>query len=282
MDPEPIPTPPQPKKPIVLIIFAILLFLSTIFLAYQNLQLKKQILILQTTPTPPTSLTTPTPDPTENWKTHRSEKYYLQFKYPNDIPVEIIQTDSANSIQFIFAKSAPNSFTIKASTKYPPNQSRYLIDTEPSETKEIFGEKWNVYLLSADEGLQLEKNNVLYSVIYPNSREKLVYQILSTFKFLEQQGAEVGRMNAAVIAYLTAKGHDPSTITITGNEILGNDPNKFIVSWNRGGPAGNILIVGKVNGQWIVPDDATRCEWIKNSTVDENTKAFLGGPSCGY
>lgn len=121
---------------------------------------------------------------TANWKTYTNDSYKITFQYPPNLEMEINQVYSRNYIEFIFDKNSPNPFTIKASTKYPANQTKYLIDTGPYGSRNIGDNVWDMYSLSLDEGLQLEKNNVLYSVIYPPSRETTVNQILSTFQFL--------------------------------------------------------------------------------------------------
>ncbi len=59
-------------------ILIILLLGSSVFLFYQNSQLKKQVAALST-PSPTASATS---DPTANWKTYKNDKYGFEFKYP--------------------------------------------------------------------------------------------------------------------------------------------------------------------------------------------------------
>lgn len=183
MDPQPVTPIEQqgPRFPLLPTFLVLLLSISTGFLGYQNWQQRKELASLRTLPTPIS--TTP---PTTNWKTYTNVSYKITFEYPSNIEIEINQVDSRNYIEFIFDKNSPNPFTIKASIKYPANQTKYLIDTGPYGSRKIADNVWDTYSLSLDEGLQLEKNNVLYSVIYPPSRETIVNQILSTFQFLEQ------------------------------------------------------------------------------------------------
>lgn len=103
-----------------------------------------------------------------------------------DFNIEIHQVDTSNYVQVIFDKSLSSSFTVKASTKYPPNQPRYLLDTESVGTKNINGKLWSLFELPGGSlGMQLEENLTLYSIIYPVSEKAIVDQILSTFKFTE-------------------------------------------------------------------------------------------------
>jgi hypothetical protein len=133
----------------------------------------------QVSPTP-----TATADPTANWKTYINDKYKFSFKYPSTLLMEINEVDTSNYVQLIFNKSLEDSFTVKASIKYPANQSKHLLDTQPIGTKVFDSNVWSVFELTNNSGLQLEKNEVLYSIIYPDSTKTLVDQILSTFKFL--------------------------------------------------------------------------------------------------
>lgn len=186
---------PKPNNFLVILLSVLLLFSVSIagFFAYQTQKLVKELTVLRTQPilvatTEPTAGSVATDssevDPTADWKMYQSTDLGFTFKYPNNLTLETNQVDSSNYTQLIFNKNVSDSFTIKASTKYPVNQPKYLLDTESTGNKSINGETWSTYVLSVDSGLQLEKNNVLYSVIYPNSKLALIDQILSTFKFV--------------------------------------------------------------------------------------------------
>lgn len=98
MDQQPIPTLiPAPAKPNFLVPILILLtFLSasaSIFLYYQNQQLKQELTQLKnlpanqitSLPTPPRPIPLSSPnvvDPTANWKTYTSEASGISFRYP--------------------------------------------------------------------------------------------------------------------------------------------------------------------------------------------------------
>ncbi len=83
-----IPTQPAPKQsfilPVFLSILTFVLLLSTIYLAYRNIQLQKQLFVLQNPPNSPSAPISPTPDPTADWKTYTNRKYGYSLKHPND------------------------------------------------------------------------------------------------------------------------------------------------------------------------------------------------------
>ena len=184
----PVTEPPKPKDNHWITILSMALFVVaslsiTGFLYYQNQQLKSMLASYQNTPSPTPTATT---DPTANWKTYTNDAYKFSFKYPGDLNIENNQVDTSNYIQLIFNKSLTDSFTIEASTKYPVNQPKYLLDTQPIGTKNINGYDWGLFKLpNNSSGTQIEINSVLYSIIYPTENEAGIDQILSTFKFLD-------------------------------------------------------------------------------------------------
>lgn len=77
--------PPKAKKSVVLMI-AIHLIAVVVFgyFVYQNIQLRKQITLPQSTPIASTTPTTqPKTDPTTNWKTHKVLGLRIELKLPN-------------------------------------------------------------------------------------------------------------------------------------------------------------------------------------------------------
>ena len=94
--PEPVPVPESKTKDqrLTRILFVLILILlsCTVYLAYQNYQLRKQISELPPTPSPLPSQglsgaeVTPspiaTPDETANWKIYNNDKYKITFNYP--------------------------------------------------------------------------------------------------------------------------------------------------------------------------------------------------------
>lgn len=72
--------------PILFVVLILVLLAATGVFAYQNMQLQKQIAILQSQPTssPIVSASpTPTADPTANWKTFITDDKKVSFKYPS-------------------------------------------------------------------------------------------------------------------------------------------------------------------------------------------------------
>lgn len=121
---------------------------------------------------------------TADWKNYENKKYKFSLNYPASQNIEVNEVNNDNYIQLIFDKSSTGSFSIKASIGYSVNQSKYLLDTESIGTKNINGQLWSQFKLPNNyQGLQLEKNAILYSITYPTSKEIEVAQILSTFKF---------------------------------------------------------------------------------------------------
>ena len=183
---EPVlPKPPFPKWPLIAA-FTFFLGIASVF-AYQRFLPTRPTRFNLVGPSPsPATVVSPLPaiDLTTDWKIYQNDKFKITFQYPGNLTLQenII---NINHTQLIFNKDEANYFTISFSVNYAPNQVEYLIDTEAFDTKTINNGKWSVYDLSLNTGLQLEKNNVLYSVNYPPSRESEVNFILSTFKFLD-------------------------------------------------------------------------------------------------
>ncbi len=190
------------KSNFLIMLLSILLFISLSFagfFAFQTQKLANELkdsrIIPTTIPTllptaepssKPVATTKATADPTSNWKTYKNDQYGMSFKYPSSLKLEVENinpVDSGNYILLTFDRAVfVDSFTIKISAN-APRRPTILMETEPYATKKLGSYSWYMYMLSADSGLQMEKNNILYSVIYRN-REELIFQILSTFKFV--------------------------------------------------------------------------------------------------
>lgn len=191
------------KSSFLIILLSVLLFISLAiagFFAFQTQKLANELkssrIIPTTIPTmiptaepssKPVATTKATTDPTSNWKTYKNDQYGMSFKYPSNLKLEVENinpVDSGNYILLTFDRAVfVDSFTIKISAN-APRRPTILMETEPYATKKLGSYSWYMYMLSADSGLQMEKNNILYSVIYRN-REDLIFQILSTFKFTD-------------------------------------------------------------------------------------------------
>lgn len=201
MDPEPVPpqVPQLPKSPLFPLL--ILLLVTTLLLAYQNMQLKKQIVALQIFPIPPISQITPTTtvDPTENWQTYQDVKSGYSFAYPNGLTIRMNENgvinflDSQDDTKFNFA-----GFQILSPTEYQQYQDqRGVLDqinyTDAQDrtwsTDMVLGEVFNFTgilnqndtytVVSLQSGFGEESDN-------GNSFRTLANQILSTFKFLPE------------------------------------------------------------------------------------------------
>jgi hypothetical protein len=100
-NPEPTLTPvqvsgPKTKFPVVYLVlslFVLVLLASTVFLYYQNIQLKNMLLSYQAQPAispTPTVYQSPVPttDPTADWKTYTNADYGYMVKYPQNLETE--------------------------------------------------------------------------------------------------------------------------------------------------------------------------------------------------
>ena len=81
---DPIVKPIKVKKsfPVLTLLLILVLILSlagTGYLAYQNMQLTKQIAEIKTSPTPVATV-----DPTADWKTYTNSFYNFQLRYPQN------------------------------------------------------------------------------------------------------------------------------------------------------------------------------------------------------
>ncbi len=108
--PQPTPPPPVPAKTNIkrLTIVAVLIFLlmagGLVYLGYQNYQLQQKLNQLleqqanqgQSVSTPTETLTSPTPDPTINWKTYTDSTHNFTMKYPSNY---VISGKLANSLE---------------------------------------------------------------------------------------------------------------------------------------------------------------------------------------
>ncbi len=65
-------------------ILILLLLITTIFLAYQNIQLRKEIITMKITQVVGTPVPSGSPDPTADWKTFADSNGTFIFKYPSD------------------------------------------------------------------------------------------------------------------------------------------------------------------------------------------------------
>lgn len=194
----PTPTPSKPKNwpLIVVFIFSLLLFGVVLFLAWQNYQLRKQIIPVQPTPTPIIS-PLPTTNPTANWKTYRNEA--IEFKYPEYLEQGSLQISGSSNLQEFVDKDNKVALTFISAGNY--NQ---LTGKPYNSLEDRCGMPCsNLFTIRVDGVDAADRGNSAYffshhkELIYEfvleedtESSRQLLRQILSTFKFLDGQTDE--------------------------------------------------------------------------------------------
>lgn len=187
-------------KFILVSIIAGLLLGAAIYLRIQNKRLKSQLTAIPT-PTPstePTATPSPTGEPTADWKTYNNQRLKFLFQYPQDYEFNVIPRDDGSGFTLMLGPNNDSLFRISARDKYSKPEALYFLDT-PSTGKITINDKmWNIYYLPTGYGdggtvgsgqpvygLQLENNQILYTITMYNQKEinSQQNQILSTFEF---------------------------------------------------------------------------------------------------
>jgi len=204
-EPEISEIPPKPAgsrlKIILLSVLGLVLVGGLVFAGYRFGQQQSQP---GPTPTPlPSEVSTKGEDLVANWETYTNTNYDFSFKYsPTMVLEEIFPEDDRMYISI--NKNRLDSFTIEASRDYLPGDVESFLDTSSNGERTINSEIWKTYLLPEGYGdgpessnepiyaLRLEKNNILYSIIFYNKEKTTDQQdlILSTFKFLPGENQE--------------------------------------------------------------------------------------------
>ncbi|MCX6817117.1 MAG: hypothetical protein NTZ93_04605 [Candidatus Beckwithbacteria bacterium] len=194
----------------VLIILICLSSLTSAFLFYQNLQLQKQIAVLQS---PVSLLVKPSPspslDPTADWKKYTNSSNQFSFKYPSEYTVTsqpTFTTIKTNVESFMVSDTdTPEKFNYYIQISLDP-QSNFDTWTKYESTQSLGTEKINGYnfekYIVADMYLTLnyiykDPNGLIYrfmlgpydNIKTPNDLTIKFDQILSTFKFTESEKA---------------------------------------------------------------------------------------------
>lgn len=213
--------------PILFVVLILVLLAATGVFAYQNMQLQKQIAILQTQPTPtlllpPTPQTKPdlAPPNTSNWKTYTSSAIGVEFKYPPDWKITTFPNNS-RMILMISSTVPTDKFGVpndenspgyirviyfvceELSTKenipcdtFDQLAANTKYDLQPKTIKETsvtISEKQGTQIsgVSKYEGFRkytfFSAGEYQQSVVTYHAETEAIYdQILSTFKFLDQ------------------------------------------------------------------------------------------------
>lgn len=200
-----IPKPPKRKTGLIigLSLFLLLLAITGIF-AYQNYQLKKQV--VQTPPTSePTISPSPAVDQTANWKTYTSEVNGFSFKYPLDWQME-------ENVNYIGPTYPNYTFFFKKKVEFMPGIKLFVVPkTTPEEwvgTRNSDFKKFAKIEEFALDDVQATKISGIPGAleqewIFVDKTNKTIIfyagglgdeltifdQILSTFKLLDQTGS---------------------------------------------------------------------------------------------
>lgn len=190
---------PPNRIPLFLAFLALLFLLSSLFLAYQNWQLQKQIKEL--------SKPTPTPSPavasakegTANWKTYTNEKIGFSFQYPRTLTAAGIQDNPQfmKEKTSLFGMTLHNAkgqvaFTIAVHSEQPDIKNWIEQFMNPNEF--TFQKYANIGALKSYQ-IQF-KSGTTWNIVTNNKKMYIVgtsfgnptegFSILSTFKFLPE------------------------------------------------------------------------------------------------
>jgi len=193
-----------PKKTFIVFPTVILLILVSLFagyLLYQNHLLKRKIVKLTATPSP-----TATTNPIANWKTYTNARYGFEFKYPTSDVDQTIKKTIDNEDYFSITDNI--SFVIqKNSLKEPCDGICYSIyngdhavngiqfsvaegTSDDPGGREVCEEDCITQYVDNETEVATGVYAQIRSGSLPSKREEttnLVNQILSTFKFTDQQ-----------------------------------------------------------------------------------------------
>ncbi len=211
------PVKPKPSFAVPLLsILTLVLVASTGFLAYQNMQLQKQVAALTTTVIP-----SAVSDPTANWKTYTNNKIQLSFKYPNDKNLQIFSSPQNEfSISLNTARHDPLYLDVALlkntqleswyNLAYKDSVSTAEVPPAPALSKGPILDNFASYYSDFDlagfgkiRHLFVQKDSDLYQVHLPLTNNTDQYQILSTFRFVQPASAK-DQVLAALTGYLNA------------------------------------------------------------------------------
>jgi len=208
--PQPAKPPLSPQKsilPLLLTILFLLTLAATGVLAYQNRQLNQRLSVITASPTPTPQIFVPPADPTTGWKTYSNPSSGISFKYP----AEWRFTESETFKSATFNTKIPSSetrgeqtidYTFDSILEDSRNYNDWV--NNPGQTTALGTETINNNLFEkfvvADMYYSLNyiykaNDKIIRFMVWPynaQNPEKLpaslkesVYQVLSTFKFLD-------------------------------------------------------------------------------------------------
>lgn len=197
------PQPPPKSFPLLSLTlgFLVVLFLSsTVFLAYQNMKLTRQIVQLQKpipSPTPTVSS-----DPTVNWKTYTNNEQDFSMKYPNTW-LEPVKTPESTRVDYKFN---PGGLDITIGFYYDQTlQRQKTYDEEVAAQEKNAAGKKNIVIGNITKTIYINtigastieetvlfkgkgQNIIWISMIFPPTTDPSIFdQILSTFTFTNNQ-----------------------------------------------------------------------------------------------
>lgn len=209
------PIPEKHKTPIFLWFLILALVGIATYFGYQNWLLRQQV----SRPQPTSSsliATTPTPDPTVNWKTYTNSKFNYSVKYPNSGVARINCENEENTFYLVLgsqqdmiepqncARDSRFNIEIVASNKLLKNADDRYQST--SNDYQIAGMKAFKYVYTQKpnfegpgeswfEDVYFENDGIFYDAYNRNKELSATFdQILSTFIFVDQAVKEEKRL----------------------------------------------------------------------------------------
>jgi len=202
---NPVPVSKKPNYWIVaIIVFVLLLVIGSIYMF--SLRSQKQMFPPPPEPPLPPKITlqpSPGQDPTANWKTYANTKYGYSIKYPQELNIYTrVESLPGNEEQRklhttccigIYNKDSiilgVDAFEEKRTLEQYKNE---LLAKDPKDvsnlrTIKILDKEALEYNFTSNKIVTLIDNNTRYNFLYIKGDHYLADQILSTFKFLDQE-----------------------------------------------------------------------------------------------
>lgn len=302
IQPLPVEQTKKSKLPLVAILIVVILLIATGGV-YAGMQLKEKQLVeksfLEVAPTTvaePSLAPTLAPDvdETADWKIFSDNN--LIFKYPPTWtmtiagkrieginPVVIIdiadkEIGLMNECMQVTSTSNINEVTVK---RFSQVKTGEMCSSDIQLSKEI----WVV----SNEKDNASGISFRYSDADQTMANEIFNKILSTFKFIDSTSSDKTAIYEEIkevsLTHLKAIGIDLNKQEIKKIEPFVGYNDIYVVSYGpiKSEPTeGNYFLMGKQNNKWVVATnyDENYCKWVKESNVDEATKAFMGIGNC--